>query len=116
MLRGDSHSESTVSKVKDEVGSGGIDFLLIDGDHTYEGVKRDYELYSGLVNEGGLIAFHDIAPRGEARRVGQVPIFWSEVKQAHSFEEIMENRGQTGYGIGVIAVGPVDGRTVKRKA
>jgi len=37
-----------------------LDFLFIDGDHTYEGVKRDFEMYSPLVRNGGIIAFHDI--------------------------------------------------------
>lgn len=36
-----------------------IDFLFIDGDHSYEGVKKDFELYSTLVNDNGIIVIHD---------------------------------------------------------
>lgn len=36
-----------------------IDFIFIDGDHTYEAVKRDYELYAPKIKSGGLIFFHD---------------------------------------------------------
>jgi hypothetical protein len=36
-----------------------IDFLFIDGDHSYEGVKRDFELYSTLMNPKGIIVLHD---------------------------------------------------------
>ena len=36
-----------------------IDFLFIDGDHSYEGVKKDFELYSKLLNENGVIMIHD---------------------------------------------------------
>lgn len=36
-----------------------IDYLHIDADHSYEGVKRDFELYSTLVREGGIISIHD---------------------------------------------------------
>ena len=36
-----------------------IDFLFIDGDHNYEGVKADWNLYSPLLTRGSLIAFHD---------------------------------------------------------
>lgn len=36
-----------------------IDFLFIDGDHTYEGVKKDFDLYSKLLSENGLIIIHD---------------------------------------------------------
>lgn len=36
-----------------------IDFLFIDGDHSYEGVKTDFELYSKLLSDKGIIAIHD---------------------------------------------------------
>jgi hypothetical protein len=36
-----------------------IDFLFIDGDHSYEGVKTDFELYSKLLSDQGIIAIHD---------------------------------------------------------
>ena len=36
-----------------------IDFLFIDGDHSYDGVKLDFELYSNLLSENGVIMIHD---------------------------------------------------------
>ena len=36
-----------------------IDFLFIDGDHSYEGVKKDFELYSTLLTDKGVIVIHD---------------------------------------------------------
>jgi len=36
-----------------------IDYLHIDGDHSYEGVKKDFELYSTIMSENGLITIHD---------------------------------------------------------
>jgi hypothetical protein len=36
-----------------------IDFLFIDGDHSYEGVKKDFELYSKLLTDKGIIVIHD---------------------------------------------------------
>lgn len=36
-----------------------IDFLFIDGDHKYEGVKKDWDLFSPLLKKGSLVAFHD---------------------------------------------------------
>ena len=36
-----------------------IDVLYIDGDHSYEGVKKDFELYSMLLNDKGIIIIHD---------------------------------------------------------
>ena len=36
-----------------------IDFLFIDGDHSYEGVKTDFELYSKILVDNGVIVLHD---------------------------------------------------------
>ena len=36
-----------------------IDVLWIDGDHTYEGVKTDFELYSKIISDNGIIIIHD---------------------------------------------------------
>ncbi len=36
-----------------------IDYLHIDGDHSYEGVKKDFELYSKIMSENGIITIHD---------------------------------------------------------
>ena len=36
-----------------------IDYLHIDGDHSYEGVKKDFELYSTIMSENGIITIHD---------------------------------------------------------
>lgn len=36
-----------------------IDLLFIDGDHSYEGVKLDFDLYSKILNPNGLILIHD---------------------------------------------------------
>ncbi len=40
-----------------------IDYLHIDADHTYEGVKNDFELYSTLLSENGIISIHDTDKR-----------------------------------------------------
>ena len=42
-----------------------IEFLFIDGDHSYEGVKSDFELYSKILTPGGLIVIHDTDPTYE---------------------------------------------------
>jgi len=36
-----------------------IDYLHIDADHTYEGCKQDFDLYSTIMNENGIISIHD---------------------------------------------------------
>jgi hypothetical protein len=37
------------------------DMLLIDADHTYDGVRQDFELYGPLVKRGGYVLFDDYA-------------------------------------------------------
>jgi predicted O-methyltransferase YrrM len=36
-----------------------IDLLFIDGDHSCEGVKRDWALFAPHVKEFGIVMFHD---------------------------------------------------------
>jgi len=36
-----------------------IDMLFIDGDHSYEGVKRDWELFVPHMSKFGIVVFHD---------------------------------------------------------
>jgi len=36
-----------------------IDILFIDGDHGYEQVKFDYDMFSPFVKEGGFVILHD---------------------------------------------------------
>lgn len=40
-----------------------IDILFIDGDHSYEGVKKDFELYSTIMSKNGIIIIHDTDER-----------------------------------------------------
>jgi predicted O-methyltransferase YrrM len=38
---------------------GSVDFVFIDGDHSYEGVKRDIAAWTRKVKPGGMICGHD---------------------------------------------------------
>ncbi len=101
LLREDSHQLATFESLRKMLDGKYIDFLLIDGDHRYEGVKQDFELYRPLVRKGGIIAFHDIVP-GAPGYVGGVPQFWSEIKTCHRHLEFVDSWSQGGAGIGVI--------------
>lgn len=80
-----------------------MDFLFIDGDHTYEGVKKDFEMYSSLVRRGGLIAFHDIVPH-PLETGCEVNKFWNEIKYFYKYIEIVRDWNQGWAGIGVLYV------------
>jgi predicted O-methyltransferase YrrM len=102
LLRGDSHKPEMLAQLKSLLPEDGkVDFLFIDGDHTYEGVKSDFEMYSGLVRPGGLIAFHDICKHPEHLN-SHVDRYWQEVKSKHHASEFIENPDQGGFGIGTI--------------
>ncbi|MHA6249238.1 class I SAM-dependent methyltransferase [Pontibacter sp. CAU 1760] len=36
-----------------------LDFIFIDGDHSIEGCRNDFELFSPKLKSGGILAFHD---------------------------------------------------------
>lgn len=55
LIQGD--SGEVVQKYPDE-GGWPIDLLFIDGDHSYEGVKRDLA-WLDYLNKTGLVIFHD---------------------------------------------------------
>lgn len=66
-----------------------IDFLFIDGDHSYEGVKFDYSTFSKWVKLGGIIAIHDIAHPA----FPGVSEFWQELKSLQNSVEMLEFPG-----------------------
>jgi hypothetical protein len=88
-LRADSHDEATVAELRGLLQGRAIDFLLIDGDHSYEGVKRDFELYAPLVGEECPVAFHDILPHPREQRC-EVDRFWNEIKHAYTHAELID--------------------------
>ena len=105
LLRCDSQHESTKQRLKQLLHKRPIDFLFIDGDHRYAGVKRDYALYHDLMCDGGIIAFHDIYPNTRDSSI-QVDQFWNELRDDEhlSTEEIVHKPYTGRYGIGMILV------------
>lgn len=91
--------ESTFNKAKDILNGKQLDFLFIDGDHRYEAIKSDYEMYSPLVRLGGVIGFHDIGEREE----GGGRQFWNEIKNKFKYREILLDLKQE-KGIGLLYV------------
>jgi predicted O-methyltransferase YrrM len=99
LVRADSHALQTLERVKTIFGNTSVDLLFIDADHTYEGVKRDYELYLPLVKEGGVVAFHDIVAHPPQFGCG-VDRYWHEIRRSESREFVEDvNQGWAGIGI-----------------
>ena len=63
-----------------------IDLLFIDGDHSYEGVRRDWEAFTRFVAPFGVVVFHDTIwdlrpdPRYSRADMG-VPRFVEELRR-----------------------------------
>jgi predicted O-methyltransferase YrrM len=104
LLRADSHASSTCEHVSTLFDDGKVDFLYIDGDHTYEGVKKDFIQYGKLVRPGGIIAMHDIRYTPVSPET-QVFRLWDQIKQHCNVTELVNDKDQTSVmGIGVVHV------------
>lgn len=103
LIRQDSHDMNTVKTVQNILNGEKVDFLFIDGDHTYEGVKKDFELYHSLVKKGGYVAFDDIATQ-PPKNSCKVSKFWKQIKKKYKYEEFIMNKSQKWNGIGLIKV------------
>lgn len=102
-LSGDSHSNDFKRKVIESLNGNPVDFLFIDGDHTLEGVRADYNDYHELVRPGGIIAFHDIV-EAQPLETNQVFHLWKTLRLEHTVEEFIADKNQRGFGIGIIRV------------
>ena len=99
LLRGNSHDYGIVKQVWDAVYES-ADLLFIDGDHTLEGVRKDYETYSTLVRPGGVIALHDIR-REQEHPACRVADFW-ETLTTGEHRKIISKDDRAWGGIGVV--------------
>ena len=102
LLKLDSHSPDTLQIVEAILKGEQLDAVFIDGDHTYEGVKRDYEMYSPLVRSRGLIGFHDIVHHVGDKHC-KVEKLWKEIKATGAqVTDIINSPKQGKCGIGVL--------------
>lgn len=99
LVAGNSHTPEIYRQVESILGKEKLDFLFIDGDHTYEGVRTDYLIYRDFVRSQGYIAFHDIND-SEFHRANMVGVgrLWQELEGV----KLEFNEHQDWAGIGVI--------------
>lgn len=80
-----------------KIDPGPYDFLFIDGDHSYEGVRNDWETFGALVRPGGIVMLHDSFYH--ANGTEEVDIFWRELKLMYPYQEIKSSSESTGVGV-----------------
>ncbi|WP_119065969.1 glycoside hydrolase family 99-like domain-containing protein [Rubrobacter indicoceani] len=81
----------------DRFEDGSVDLLHIDGTHTYEAVRHDFESWLPKMSRRGIILLHDVAEFQDDFGVWR---FWEEVRKEYpSFTFSFE------HGLGVLAVG-----------
>ena len=81
------------SAVKAVKALGPFDAILIDGDHTAEGVTKDWGNYGPM---GRLVAFHDIAGTGKWAK--QIRPIWESVR-GDKWEEFIHDGLRRGIGV-----------------
>ena len=87
----------TFNEARAHVDDGSVDLLHIDGCHTYEAVRRDFEDWKATLSSRGVVMFHDTMVRRDGYGVWRL---WKELASEYPSFEFRHS-----YGLGVLGVG-----------
>ena len=89
-VNGNSKDPYLINRVQEILNGRKIDFLFIDGDHTYEGVKGDFDNYEKFLNENAIVGFHDVIDSTFHRNANcYVSRFWNDLKKQYQSTEFI---------------------------
>lgn len=81
-LLGYSNDKRIISQIPEQ-----LDFILVDGDHSYEGLENDWEIVRAKLGTNGIVCLHDttIPEKEPYRNFGSVEYFNKMVKHDKEF-------------------------------
>lgn len=89
--------QKTFDQAALEINRGAVDLLHIDGLHSYDAVKHDFQTWRSRCNDNAIILFHDTAVHRDDFGVHR---FWEELISTHRHFEFLHSNG-----LGVLALG-----------
>lgn len=102
-VEGNSTYNETYQKFISFLSDREIDFLFIDGGHTYFETKSDFYSYGWHVRNNGLIAFHDTMLDSEGHTVGSTRHFWEEIKtKKRKYWDVIYDKPDVHTGLGIL--------------
>lgn len=104
LIRKNSHNPEVFDKVCQLLDKRRIDYLFLDGDHSYEGVKEDFYTYGKLLSDNAIVTFHDIVRDKSDNPDHFVSLFWNEIKDNYEYKEFIKDRDQNKLGLGMLRV------------
>ena len=60
-----------------------LDFVFIDGDHSFEGLRGDWEAWAGLLRHDGIVALHDSRSTPQRSLAGAGSVRFTQDVVAH---------------------------------